>query len=234
MTSEREALNELQRLVDSGLAGGTRERSVLDAGCGFTLPVALPTEVRLVGLDISPEALALNARLDSRIVGDIQTYPLPAESFDVVLCWTVLEHLPDPRAAVANMARALKSGGLLVVGVPNVWSLRGLVTRLTPHRFHVWAYRRLLRFPQAGTPGYGPFPTHLKSEIAPRRLAEVARAENLEPVYAATYGLPSGLSRGLDAFWSLALALGRIVTFGAWDAAASEHLVVFRKPVPST
>jgi SAM-dependent methyltransferase len=230
--TENRALQVLEQLVEVSLDGSPHPQ-VLDAGCGFTLPVALPEGVRLVGLDVSPEAIARNERLDSGIVGDIQTYPLPAEAFDIVLCWTVLEHLPDPRAAVANMAQSLKSGGLLVIGVPNIWSLRGLVTKLTPHRFHVWTYRRLFGYKRAGAPGYGPFPTYLKREIAPRRLADLAEAVSLERVYAATYGLPSGLPHGIDVLWSLALRLGQIVTLGAWDPAASEHVAVFRKLTPS-
>lgn len=43
---------------------------------------------------------------------------VPSESFDVVICEQVLEHLPQTRIAMAALARVLKPGGLLIVGVP--------------------------------------------------------------------------------------------------------------------
>jgi SAM-dependent methyltransferase len=218
----------LQQLVDDTL-GAESNPTVLDAGCGYTLPTALPPHARLVGLDISPEALAKHELLDDAIVGDVETYPLPEEEFDVILCWTVLEHLVHPRAAFENLARALKPGGLLVIGVPNVRSLKGILTRLTPYRFHVWLYRRVLGYPEAGTPGVGPYPTHLQRDIAPDGLRELGRTSNLECVYALSYRSPSGLPRSLDRVWWGVAWFGRIATLGVWSSEASDHVSIFRK-----
>ncbi len=164
-----------------------------------------------------------------RHVGDIETYSFSPGEFDAVLCWTVLEHLANPRAALANMARALRPGGLLIIGVPNLWSLKGLITKLTPHRFHVWAYRHVWGYRDAGTPAFGPFRTHLRRDIAPNRLVRIARGENLERIYASTYGIDPGLPRPLHAVWSALAAIGRIATLGGWNSAAGEHVAVFRK-----
>jgi SAM-dependent methyltransferase len=204
-------------------------RDVLDAGCGFSLPFEFPAGLRFVGLDASPEALAKNTYIESGVVGDVESYRFPEAQFDAVLCWTVLEHLAHPRRAVENMAWALRPGGLLIVGVPNPRSLKGIVTRLTPHRFHVWVYRHLLRYPGAGTPGFGPYPTYLRSEIAPENLQCLARSSGLERIYAETYALGSGLPPRLDRLWSVALALGRLGSLGRWEPGASDHLAVFRK-----
>jgi SAM-dependent methyltransferase len=230
-TAEQATYRYVQKLVDLTLDRGTGQQ-VLDAGCGYNLPLALPTGTRLVGLDISPEALAKHDRLDDAILGDLETYPLPAAEYDLILCWTVLEHLRHPRAAVENLARALKPGGLLVIRVPNVWSLKGLVTKLTPYRFHVWVYRRLFGYPDAGKPGFAPFPTYLRPEIAPRRLEEVGRASDLERIFAANYQTLNELPRALRVIWSAATRLGSIVTLGAWDSAAGEHVSVFRRSQP--
>lgn len=43
---------------------------------------------------------------------------VPTESFDVVICEQVLEHLPQTHVAMASLARVLRPGGLLIVGVP--------------------------------------------------------------------------------------------------------------------
>jgi SAM-dependent methyltransferase len=216
--------------VDSHFAGGGLAK-VLDAGCGYTLPLDFPRSVRLVGLDVSPDALAKNRNIDVGLVGDVETYPLPGDEFDAILCWTVLEHLDNPRAALANMARAIRPGGLLIVGIPNIWSLKGLLTKLTPHRFHVWVYRRIFGWEDAGRPGFGPYRTYLRWEIAPNRLARLALVENLERVYASTYEFEPALRRSAAHLWSAAVTLGRVATLGAWNPAASEHIAVFHKPL---
>lgn len=41
-------------------------------------------------------------------------------------------------------------GGQIVVAAPNPYSVKGFVTRYTPHWFHVWYYRHVLHRPQAG------------------------------------------------------------------------------------
>ena len=52
------------------------------------------------------------------IVGDITNIPENDESFDVILCSEVLEHLPDPIAALAEFKRLLKIEGILILTAP--------------------------------------------------------------------------------------------------------------------
>lgn len=52
------------------------------------------------------------------IVSDITTIPMPNGSFDVVLCTEVLEHVPDPLAALRELARLLKPGGRMILTAP--------------------------------------------------------------------------------------------------------------------
>lgn len=55
-------------------------------------------------------------RLD--IVSDITAIPRPDASFDAVMCVEVLEHVPDPAQAVAELVRLLKPGGTLLLTAP--------------------------------------------------------------------------------------------------------------------
>lgn len=68
----------------------------------------------VVGMDFDPDA-------DGRHV-DIQAsltdVPLPDGSVDLLLCYHVLEHIPDDRAAMAEIARVLSPGGTALVQVP--------------------------------------------------------------------------------------------------------------------
>ncbi len=51
-------------------------------------------------------------------VSDITAIPLEQESFDVILCTEVLEHVPEPISALKEMARLLKTGGRLLLTAP--------------------------------------------------------------------------------------------------------------------
>lgn len=52
------------------------------------------------------------------IVSNIVSIPVSDESFDVVLCSEVLEHIPDPVSAIKEFSRILKPGGTLLVTAP--------------------------------------------------------------------------------------------------------------------
>ena len=205
-------------------------RRVLDAGCGFSLPLDFPPTVELVGLDASAEALAKNENIDEAIVGDIETHEFDAGSFDAVLCWTVLEHLERPELALRKFSRTLRPGGLLIIGVPNIWSIKGVITKTTPHSFHVWVYRHLLGHRDAGRPGSGPYRTYLKLAVSPGRLTRLAHANDLELVYAKSYGSPpEQLPVMMRRAWNGVAAVLKLALLGKVDPNASEYAVVFRK-----
>jgi SAM-dependent methyltransferase len=169
VTQQAPRLDEFVRLRLSPWVG--REIKVLEAGCGARSPIAFGNSAHVVGLDIDSDAMRRNDELDETIVGDLESYPLPAEAFDIVFCRYVLEHLRNPERALANMRQALRAGGWLVVIFPNRWSLKGLVTRLTPHSLHKLGYRVLF--------GGGSFPceTRFASSVSDdgiRRFAECA------------------------------------------------------------
>jgi ubiquinone/menaquinone biosynthesis C-methylase UbiE len=52
------------------------------------------------------------------IISDITSIPEKDESFDIVLCTEVLEHLPDPVKALVEFHRLLKKGGKLIITAP--------------------------------------------------------------------------------------------------------------------
>jgi SAM-dependent methyltransferase len=58
-----------------------------------------------------------NLRYPEFIHGDICAMVPGKSSFDMVMSWSVFEHLPDPKAAVKNVIEALKPGGIFYISI---------------------------------------------------------------------------------------------------------------------
>lgn len=152
---------------------------MLDAGCGGAVRIRLPDDAQITGIDISPESAARNTAIADILIGDVQTYPLPRDAFDIVVCWELLEHVKEPRAALTRFVQTLRQDGLIVLAIPNPHSLKGLITKISPHGLHVWILRHILKQKNAGRPGFAPFPTHLSPVIAPSALERFFLAHNM-------------------------------------------------------
>jgi SAM-dependent methyltransferase len=72
------------------------------------------------------------------IVNDIQNIDFPSHSFDTVVSCETVEHVPQPRKAISELARVLRPGGTLILTCPNYLGLMGLYRaymRLSGRRF---------------------------------------------------------------------------------------------------
>lgn len=92
---------------------------MLDVGCGagFLSNHLTGRGLDVTGLDASRASLDVAARHDVTgraryVLGDALALPFPAASFDAVCAMDFLEHVEDPGAAIAEIARVLKPGGL--------------------------------------------------------------------------------------------------------------------------
>lgn len=98
-------------------------RRLFELGCGagaqLKVLAELGWEVSGVELGVSASRFARERLgLDVR-QGSLESVKPPSAAFDVVVASHVLEHLPDPAAAAAEIARILRPGGRLYVSVPN-------------------------------------------------------------------------------------------------------------------
>ena len=109
--------------------------------------------IRLTAADFSESAVAMgkshaiseNLHSIDWTIADIQKMPWPDVSFEMVFSCETIEHVPDPRAAIQELARVLRPGGRLFLTVPNYFNFYGL------HRI----YRRVFRgetFQEEGQP----------------------------------------------------------------------------------
>ena len=143
----RAARSEFMRLLDRAIPGDAR---VLEVGCGTgQMSLALATADRtVVGADLTRASLDLAADAARRygidrarfVETDLRAPGLAEAAFDVVYSSGVLHHTPDPRASFAAIARLVRPGGLMVLGLYNAYArfphrLRRAVARLTGLRF---------------------------------------------------------------------------------------------------
>jgi SAM-dependent methyltransferase len=104
--------------------GGLR---LLDVGCGpgGFLEAALAAGAHGFGIDASAEASAIAARRlpHARVTrGEAEALPFADDAFDVVHCYSTLEHVQDAGRAVAQMLRVLRRNGALYLHMPHRWS----------------------------------------------------------------------------------------------------------------
>ena len=175
----------LQSFLDKELLQRASVR-VLEAGCGSASNLNFGERVQLVGIDISEKQLARNTVLQEKIAGDIQHYRFPDESFDAIICWDVLEHLPHPELALRQFAQAVRVGGLVILKLPNVLSVKGLLTKFLPHTFHILIYRYFHGNKNAGKNDTAPFKTYLRFCISAGAIRKQAARLGLQTVYFAT------------------------------------------------
>ena len=146
----RAARSAFARRLDESIPG---DAVVLELGCGTgQLSLFLAGADRtILGADLARPSLELAReaadRYGVRDVGfvetDLRAPGLSRGAFDVVICSGVLHHTPDPRASFASVARLVRPGGVLVIGLYNAFArlphiLRRAVARLTGYRWIPW------------------------------------------------------------------------------------------------
>jgi SAM-dependent methyltransferase len=121
--------------VDFTRLGIKPSYKILDVGCGtgrHTSAASRFKDVTVIGTDIKyTDSVEARNRivLDKKygfngggkfaiLTSDIKHLPFNDESFDIVICSEVLEHIPDHEKAIGEITRVLKSSSNLIISVP--------------------------------------------------------------------------------------------------------------------
>ncbi len=216
---EQRRLSDLNALINEAslatLAPEPGERT-LDVGCGLgqlTRAIAARTGARTLGIERSAEqlararALAAEAGEDERVEfreGDALALPLAEDewgAFDCAHARFLLEHVPEPAGVVAQLARAVRRGGRVVLEDDDHEQLR--LWPEPPHVAVVWrAYQRT--YDRLGN-----------DPIVGRRLVQLLAGAGLRPRRTAM--LPFGAGSGQPSFAPLVRNLADILR-GAREA----------------
>ena len=120
---------------------------MLDVGCGegrhiFGVMQDYP-DMRCIGLDMDKDSLnkaeegyeyfesISNAGVDF-LKGSAYSLPFPNNSFDLIVCSEVLEHLHEYNDAVREIHRVLKPGGKFYASVPASWPEKIMFLKFRP------------------------------------------------------------------------------------------------------
>jgi SAM-dependent methyltransferase len=179
------------------------ESRILEVGFGdgYGVEILAGSVGEYVGLEVSPDALALASANHGRsnvrfMLYDGTTLPFESESFDCIISFHVLEHLSRPESFLAEAARVCRSGGRIVIVTPNAG------VRLEPgerpwNRFHVQEFtgdelQDLLspRFSRVSVMGIAG--NKAMNDLERSRVARARRIAKLDPL-GCRYWLPEGL-----------------------------------------
>lgn len=142
---------------------------------------------RRIGADVDP-AVKNNPELDqAEIIEPGKPLPFADQTFDLILCDWVLEHIEDPVSFAAEVRRVLKVGGWFCARTPNRWSYYAVGVRLMNEAMEAKA----LRFLQPNRKEIDTFPKiyrlntlrDIRQHFSPNYWADACHTSNPNPAY---------------------------------------------------
>ena len=150
-------INPLRLQWISDLAGGLQGKRVVDVGCGGGIlsESMARAGAQVTGIDLAEKPLKVaklhklesGVEVDYRLIAAEELAAAEPESFDVVTCMEMLEHVPDPVSVMTACARMVKPGGWVFFSTLNrnpksyLFAIVGAeyVLNMLPKGTHDWA-----------------------------------------------------------------------------------------------
>ena len=136
----------------------------------------------LMGIDLS---IKRNPYLDKRFVGNLERLPFDDETFDIILCEWVTEHLKNPYLVFEEFSHVLKKNGVLVIITVNILNPLVLFGKLIPNNIKNMILKRLLSVEEKDL-----FPLFLRCNSI-FKINQTAQKVGLKKEFLKTYPNPS-------------------------------------------
>jgi ubiquinone/menaquinone biosynthesis C-methylase UbiE len=145
----------------------------LEAGCGHQIfpewrgreEEEIVSRARMVvGVDLDFEGMKKHRTIERVVYSNLERLPFANESFDLITCNMVVEHLADPKSVFKEFFRILRPGGKIIIHTPNALGYTTVAARMLPQRVRV----RLAGILE-NRPAEDVFPAHYRANT-PRRL----------------------------------------------------------------
>jgi len=137
--------NKIDSFVISNVAAQGNTNLILDAGAGECRFKNKIKYARYVAVDATYGDLSWDySKID--VASSLDCLPFESDSFDIIICTQVLEHVREPQRVLEELFRILKQGGVVLISAPQGWGVHQ-----APHdyfRFTRYALSHLLE--QAG------------------------------------------------------------------------------------
>src|SRR5262245_6442021 len=135
-----------RELISKHLKPGQR---LLDAGCGRYMRFCkdLSGTAKVVGIDLDTTLETDNRKAPFGVRGDLSHLPFSAETFDMVISRSVVEHLEDPPQVFREFARVLRPGGKVIIVTPNKYDYVSIIAAITPYRVHRALVSKIFQIP---------------------------------------------------------------------------------------
>lgn len=182
--------------------------TVLDVGCGSgssavadpvpfrrSLRILKGKAARVIGIDVDAAAQA-NPIIDEFRLIQGESWPVDADTVDLVLCDSVLEHLEHPETFFSESHRVLRNGGFICLRTSNKWSYVAIAARLIPNRYHA----RVTGAIQTGREETDVFPTRYRCNSA-GKIRRLLSRHGFDRVVYGYEAEPSYLSFSCLAYW---------------------------------
>lgn len=198
------------------LLGHRAGMKLLDVGCssGALLAIAKDMGFEVRGVEPAHEAAQTAIRAGFQVhEGYLSDARYSDDQFDIITLFEIVEHLRDPIELVAECARILKPGGILVVNTPNA---------------HSWSAETLggqwEGFSLFGLGGHISF-------FSPRSMGELARRSGLAVEWIETRNVRLTEDKSSPVKYRALKILGQLLAYPARIATKGHDLLVyFRKP----